>query len=119
MTVQHQSYLELKKDVGEEFTRRTLLYNLELLKNNVRATARAMRCSPHTVYLAIKKQEKGNLEDSSHKSKSRHPHYIGEDKEQMIINYRKKTNFGKRRLSYHILDEEKIDIPKSTNLKCP
>jgi len=114
MTVQHQSYLELKKDTGEEFARKALLYNLELLKNNIRATARRMRCSPHTVYLAIEKQKKGNLEDSSHKPKSRHPHHIGEDKEQMIINYRKKTNFGKRRLSYHILDEEKIDIPEST-----
>jgi len=45
------SCLELKKDVGEEFARKVLLYNLRSLKNNVRATARAMRCSPHTVYL--------------------------------------------------------------------
>ena len=38
MTVQHQSYLELKEDTDEEFARRALLYNLKCLKNNVRAT---------------------------------------------------------------------------------
>ncbi len=57
MSIQHQSYLELKKDVGEEFTRKTILYNLESLKNNIRATARAMKCSAHTVYLALEKAE--------------------------------------------------------------
>ena len=114
MTVQHQSYLELKKDVAEEFARRTLLYNLECLKNNVRATARAMKCSPHTVYLAMEKEKKGNLKDSSHKPKFRHPYHIEEDKEQLIIDYRRKTNLGKRRLRYHLFEEKKIDIPEST-----
>ena len=33
-TRQHQSYLELKKDVGEEFARKALLFNLRSLKNN-------------------------------------------------------------------------------------
>ena len=33
MTVQHQSYLELKKDTGEEFAKKALLYNLEWLNN--------------------------------------------------------------------------------------
>ncbi len=49
MTVQHRSYLELKEDKEEEFARRALLYNLKCLKNNARATTRAMRRSPHTV----------------------------------------------------------------------
>ena len=61
MTVQHQSYLELKKDTGEEFARKALLYNLEFLKNNVRATVRRMKCSAHTVYLALEKQKKGKI----------------------------------------------------------
>ncbi len=38
MTVQHQSYLELRKDTNEEFARKALLYNLESLKNNIRET---------------------------------------------------------------------------------
>jgi len=42
MTILHQSYFELKKGTDEEFARRTLLYNLKCLKNNVRATARAI-----------------------------------------------------------------------------
>lgn len=59
-TRQHQSYLELKKDTGEEFAGKALLYNRESLKNNVRATARAVKCSAHTVYLALEKQKKGS-----------------------------------------------------------
>ena len=113
-TRQHQSYLELKKDVGEEFARRALLYNLESLKNNIRATARAMRCSPHTIYLALKKEKKGNLKDLSHRPKSKHPHYIEEEKEKMIINYRKKTKLGKRRLRYYIFQKEGVNIAEST-----
>ena len=114
MTVPQQSYLELKEDVGEEFARKALLYNLESLKNNVRATARRMRCSPHTVYLAIDKETKGNLKDSSHRPRSKHPRFIEEDKEQMIIHYRKKTNLGKRRLRYFIFEKEGVTIPEST-----
>ena len=114
MSIPHQSYLELRKDTGEEFARKTLLYNLESLKNNIRATARAMKCSAHTVYLALEKQEKGNLKDSSHKPKSKHPRYIEEEKEQMVIEYRKKTKLGKRRLRYYIFQKEGINIAEST-----
>jgi len=32
MTVQHQSYFELKKDAGEEFARKALLYILTTYK---------------------------------------------------------------------------------------
>jgi len=95
VSVQHQSYLELRKDVGEEF-------------------ARVMRCSAHTVYLALKKEKRGNLKDSSHKPKSKHPHYIDNEREQIIINYRKKTKLGKRRLRYFIFQKEGINIPEST-----
>ena len=114
MTVPHQSYYELKKDTSEEFARRALLYNLERLKNNVRACTREMRCSPNTVYLALKKQIEGNLKDTSHRPKRKHPRHISDEKEQMIIDYRKKTNYGKRRLRYHIHSEKGIRIPEST-----
>lgn len=67
------------------------MYNLESLKNNVRATTRAMKCSAHTVYLAFEKKKKGNLRDSSHKSKSKHPRYIEEEKEQMVISQQKSS----------------------------
>ncbi len=114
MTVRHQSYLELKKDTNEEFARKALLYNLESLKSNIRGTARRMNCSAHTVYLALQKQKKGNLKDYSHKPKSKHPRYIEEEKERMIIEYRKKTKLGKRRLRYYIFQKEGIDIAEST-----
>ncbi|TET64654.1 hypothetical protein E3J48_00815 [Candidatus Aerophobetes bacterium] len=71
-----------------------------------------MKCSPHTVYLTIRKEIKGNLRDSSHKPKSKHPRYIEEEKEEMIIRYRKKTKLGKRRLRYYIFQKEGSNIPE-------
>jgi len=114
MTVQHQSYLELKEDTDEEFARRALLYNLKCLENNVRATARVMKCSPHTVYRAMRKRDEGDLKDASHKPRSRHPHHLEDEKERMIIEYRKQTKLGKRRLRYFIFQKEDLDIPEST-----
>jgi len=114
MTVPHQSYYELKKETSEEFARKTLLYNLECLNGNIRACARKVRCSAHTVYLALKKQTLGDLTDESHRPKGRHPSQIEDEKEQMIIDYRKKTKLGKRRLRYYIYQKEGVDIPEST-----
>ena len=114
MTVQHQSYLELKEETGDEFARRALLYNLKCCRNNVRATARVMRCSPHTVYRAMRKKDEGNLKDTSHKPKSRHPRHLEDEKEQMIIEYRTKTKLGKKRLRYFIFKKMSIDIAEST-----
>ena len=70
--------------------------------------------SSHTVYLALKKEKENNLKDSSHRPKRKHPNHLPEEIENIIIHYRKKTGFGKRRLSYHIYDKEKIYIPEST-----
>jgi len=106
MTVQHQSYLELKKDTDEEFSRRALLYNLKCLENNVRATARVMMCSPHTVYRAIiRKRDEKDLSDSSHRPKRKHPHHLEDEKERIIVDYRKKTKLGKRCLRYFIFQK--------------
>ena len=48
------------------------------------------------------------------RAKRKHPNYLPEEIENIIIHYRKKTGFGKRRLNYHIYDKEKIYIPEST-----
>lgn len=111
MTVQHQSYLEVKEEVGDEFARRCLLHNLKCCKNNVRATTRIMSCSSHTVYRAMRKEVDGELKDTSHRPKSRHPRHLEDEKEQMIIEYRQKTKLGKRRLRYFIFQKMRIDIP--------
>ena len=59
-------------------------------------------------------QKKGNLKDSTHEPKSKHTRYIEEEKERMIIEYRKKTKLGKTRLRYYIFQKEGIDIAEST-----
>ena len=59
-------------------------------------------------------QKKGNSKDSTHEPKSKHTRYIEEEKERMIIEYRKKTKLGKTRLRYYIFQKEGIDIAEST-----
>lgn len=114
MTIPLQSYLELKRETNEVFARKVILENLKLLKGNIRATARTLVCSPNTIYLAIRKKKENDLKDHPHMPKSRHPRHIEEEKEKMIVKYRKKTNLGKRRLRYFIFEKESIDIPEST-----
>lgn len=75
---------------------------------------RVMRCSPHTVYRAIRKRDEGDLKDTPHKPKRKHPHHLEDEKESMIVEYRKKTKLGKRRLRYFIFQKEGVNIPEST-----
>jgi len=96
MIIIPQSYLILKKETGEEFARKILLENLKLNKGNIKKTAQEMKCSRNTIYLALKKEDQGNLKDSSHVPKSRHPKATSQDIINLIVKRRKKTGFGKR-----------------------
>jgi len=62
----------------------------------------------------MRKEVEGDLKDTSHKPKSRHPRHLEDEKERMIIEYRTKTKLGKRRLRYFIFQKIRIDIPEST-----
>ena len=114
MTIPLQSYLELKKETTDIFARKMILRTLKETKGNIRATARRLSCSPNTVYLAIRKAKRKDLRDLPHTPKRRHPNHIEEKKEKMIIDYRKETGLGKRRLRYYIFQREGIAIPEST-----
>lgn len=114
MTIPLRSYSELKKETTDIFARKTILRTLKELKGNIRATARRLGCSPNTVYLAKDKEKRKNLKDLPHTPKRRHPNHLEEKKEKMIIDYRKKTKLGKRRLRYYIFQKEGIAIPEST-----
>jgi len=114
MTIPLRSYSELKKETTDIFARKIILRTLKELKGNIRATARRLGCSPNTVYLAKDKEKRKDLKDLPHTPKRRHPNHLEEKKEKMIIDYRKKTKLGKRRLRYYIFQKEGIAIPEST-----
>jgi DNA-binding NtrC family response regulator len=56
----------LKKETGEEFARKVLLENVRLNRGNVQETAKEMRCSKNTIYLALEKEKENNLNDKPH-----------------------------------------------------
>ncbi len=68
----------------------------------------------HTVYRAIRKRDEGDFKNTSHKAKSKYPRHIEEEKEQMVVEYRKKTELGKGRLRYYIFQKEGVNISEST-----
>jgi len=114
MTILSQSYSEIKNQTNVVFARKILLENLQMHDNNVTETAKAMRCSRGTVYLAQEKKKLKNMKDSSHIPKSKHPRHTAKWKEDIVIEYRSKTKFGKRRLRTTLYREEKLCLPEST-----
>lgn len=81
---------------------------------NIKETARAMRCSRGTIYLAIEKEKIRDLTDCSHIPKSKHPNHTAGWKEDIVVYYRKKMKIGKRRLRLLIYSQEKLLLPEST-----
>lgn len=114
MTIISQSYAMLKKEAGEEFARKVLLENLERNKGNIQKTAKEMRCSRNTVYLALNKKKTGNLADNPHTPKRKHPKTTSQEIVDLIVKARKRTGFGKRRLRWFIALESSLLIPEST-----
>ena len=114
MTIPLRSYEDAKKETTDIFARKIVLRTLKELKGNIRATAKRLSCSPNTVYLAKDKEKRKDLKDFPHTPKRRHSNHLEEKKEKMIIDYRKKTKLGKRRLRYYIFQKEGIAIPEST-----
>lgn len=109
-----KSYLTIKKETGPEFARKILLENLENNKGNVEKTAREMRCSKNTLYLALVKQKENNLKDNAHIPKRPHPNKTEERIIEKLVKRRKETGFGKRRLHYFLYTQDGILIPEST-----
>lgn len=113
MTIISQSYATIKKETGVEFARKVLLQTYDRLEGNVKATSEAMRCSRKTVYLALEKQEKGDLSDDSH-APHNIPNKTSMELEDLIEKRRKETGFGKRRLKWYILVKDNLLFGEST-----
>ena len=113
MTIITHSYVMLKKETNPEFARQAILDTYRRLDGNVSAAARAMQCTRQTVYLALTKKDQGDLADASHAPKHV-PNRSADELENLVLKYRKETNFGKRRLHHRILQMEDRVIPEST-----
>ncbi|MFQ6084505.1 MAG: hypothetical protein ACE5WD_14280 [Candidatus Aminicenantia bacterium] len=109
-----QTYAILKKETSPEFARRTLLDNLSKNNGNIEKTAREMRCSKNTIYLALEKKDRGDLKDEDHTPKSVHPNATDKKTVELIVKRRKETGFGKRRLKWYMASYDNVLIPEST-----
>jgi transposase len=109
-----QSYVILKKETGIEFARKVLLENLRRNNWNIKKTAKEMRCSRNTIYLALKKEKEGDLKDKTHKPKTPHPKTTSQEIVDLIVKRKKETEFGERRLRWYIASRHNILIPEST-----
>jgi len=114
MTIISQSYAILKKETGQEFARKTLLENLRFNQGNIKKTAKEMKCSRNTIYLALEKEKQGDLTDKPHTPKTPHPKATSQDIIDLIVKRRKETGFGKRRLRWYIAIRDNLLIPEST-----
>lgn len=103
----------LKKETDPQFARQVLLDTYQCLAGNVAATARAMQCNRRTIYRALDKQVQGDLADTSHAPRLV-PNRSSDEREELVLKYRKETKFGKRRLRNRILQMEDQLIPEST-----
>lgn len=65
----------MKQQTSDVIAREALLPNLKECNGNVSACARRMRCSPHTVYRALRKREAGHLADLPHTPQTNHPRH--------------------------------------------
>jgi len=113
MTIITRTYAMLKIETSPQFARRLLLEELKKRNGKVAPTARAFDCSRDTVYLALAKQAEGSLADGSHAPKAP-AHKTAESIESQVVQTRKETGFGKRRLRWHLLDTQHLELPEST-----
>lgn len=113
MVTIYQSYQNLKQTYGEVIARELLLACYEQSGHNKSETSRRMQCNRRTVDKTLKKKEQGCLRDASHKPCTQ-PNQTSKEIEEKVLEWRKKTKRGKKRLHKTLLDEEKLSIPIST-----
>jgi transposase InsO family protein len=113
MTILSHDYSTLKDATNPVVARQAILDTLAANKGNVARTARALRCSRTTIYLALRKQRARSLDDRSHKPLTRHPKTTPQDVVEKILHLRK-AGFGKARLQALLAIQYSLQVPQST-----
>jgi len=113
MTILSHDYCTLKKETNSVIARQGIFDTLASNNGNVAKTARSLKCSRSTIYLALKKQNNGCLKDNSHRPKNNHPRTTKKEIIEKILQLRK-AGFGKTRIQALLVIQQNINIPQST-----
>ena len=108
----HLDYKELR-GISPKAARRAILQVLESVEGNIAETARFLHTTRRTIYKALKKDENGNLDDSSKAPKSV-PNRTAADIEEKVIEIKKKTRYGPARVADELLDQYGITLSTHT-----
>jgi DNA-binding phage protein len=98
--------------ISPQAARQAILQILEANKRNVTKTASILGVTRKTIYKAIRKKEKGNLDNLSHTTH----HIVNKtsiDIETKVIELKNKTNYGPLRLKEELL----MVYPSSSSLQ--
>jgi len=104
----HLDYKELR-GISPQAARRAILQVLKSVDKNVTETARLLHTTRRTIYKALKKDEEGNLDDSSTAPKTV-PNRTGSEIEDKVIEIKKKTRYGPIRIADELKDVHGIEL---------
>jgi putative transposase len=109
------TYLTLRDMNPLKARQQVVRYHLST-KRNISKTARYFSTKRDTVKRILKKLDKNGYENLHDASRAPHsiPHKTPEEMEQLVIQERKRTNYGKKRLRKEILRIHKKSIPEGT-----
>ncbi len=108
----HLDYKELR-GISPQAARRAILQVYESTDRNVAETARLLHTTRRTIYKALRKDEAGNLDDSSTTPKSV-PNRTAKDIEDKVIEIKKKTRYGPIRIADELLEQHGITLSTHT-----
>ena len=108
----HLNYNDLR-NISPETARKAVLQVLDSCNGNISITAKTLNTSRPTIYKTMKKMKQGNLKDTS-----RAPKYVHNktqlETQNLIIEIKKKTRYGPKRIHSELLKRHKISVPKDT-----
>lgn len=108
----HLDYKELR-GISPKAARRAILQILKSTDGNVAETARLLHTTRRTIYKTLKKEECGDLDDSSTAPKSV-PNRTASDIEDKVIEIKKKTRYGPVRIADELKDVHGITLSTHT-----
>lgn len=105
-------YAELRT-ISPKAARKAILQVLTSVNGNVAETARLLHTTRRTVYKALEKQEKGDLEDTSTAPKTIHNRTAGAIEEK-VVEIKKRTRYGPIRIADELREQHGIELSTHT-----
>lgn len=104
----HLDYKELR-GVSPKAARRAILQVLKSLDGNVAECARLLHTTRRTIYKALKKEDAGDLDDSS-TAPAHVPNRTATEIEDKVIAIKKKTRYGPIRIADELFEQHGITL---------